>query len=126
MRPEMCIICNDASHYNTIVSQTRNIVFQLRRFVSNTKNERLSREEEQFKQNLNLGNQHFHFMCGHCFKINESEMRNLEKEMNDLLVEIAIDLTQKDNRYYETLRLLQGAYSTKYHLFESFCLRKFS
>lgn len=126
MKPEICMICNDKKHYNITVSQTRNIVLQLRRFISNNETKRFSREEEQFKQNLNLGNQHFHFMCGHCFKVNESEMRNLEQEMNELLVNIAIHLTKKDDKYYETLRLLQGTYSTKYHLFERFCLRKFS
>jgi hypothetical protein len=52
------------------------------------------------------------------------ELSLLEKKIDNLLIIIARNINDKNKDYHDVLRLLSGAYSGKYHIFESYCLKK--
>ena len=64
-------------------------------------------------------------MCGHCSKINETDLKMVEKEMNTIIIQIASEVNEKNSTYFQTLQLLRGTYSYKYNCFERYCMKKF-
>lgn len=126
MKQGMCLVCNDKRKYEVEVSQTRNIVIRLTNMLGENISNRFNREENEILRQLSMHNKHPHFMCGNCYRVNTMELKNLEKKLDTLLVIAIRKTTKKDTIYYETLRLLSGAYSGKYHIFEKSCLKEFA
>ena len=124
MRPEMCIVCNDKRKYERKVQDIRRIVSRLKTMANKHSINNDYKNNELLSQ-LRMHNQHIHFSCGHCYKINTMELSNLEHEMDILLVSIANNINECNKTYHDVLYLLQGTYSGKYRIFQSFCLKKF-
>lgn len=123
MRPEMCLICNDVRHYETTVNDVKNIIRRLERYK--TKNT-IPKDKEYYRliQDLNFDKKHPHFMCGHCFKVNTNTLRIAEDNLNQLLTELTLSLTEKDNVYHEILQSLRGYYPGKYRVIERYVISK--
>lgn len=126
MRQEMCLVCNDKRKYEIEVSQTRNIILHLNSMIGENISNRFNREENELLRQLGMYNKHLHFICGNCYRVNTMELKNLEKKMDTLIVVIARKVEKRDRLYNETLRLLSGSYSGKYHMFQNYCLKKFN
>lgn len=121
-----CYVCQDDRNFNMLVNQTRNINNQLKRYCMNSfDNDKMDYNLQELRNNLNTVSLHCHFMCGTCLKVNEIELINVEQELNNILIHIASELTEKNHIYFNTLQLLRGRYSQKYHCFEKYCLKKF-
>ena len=114
---EVCFVCNDDKTFHTAVSEVRNMISVLNRFVK-----KVEHNEKYYHliQQLNNDRKHIHFMCGHCMKVNEMELRNLEYQLDELLVSFLLSAKEKNNYYYEILHMLQGHYPLKYKIIERY------
>ena len=121
MKQGMCLVCNDKRKYEVEVSQTRNIVTHLNNMLGENISNRFNKEENEVLRQLSMHNKHPHFMCGTCLHVNISELKNLEDKMDILLVKITKNIDIKGSTFHDTLRILQGSYSGKYHVFEQYC-----
>ena len=124
MNPMLCMVCNDKKKYESEISQTKQIVNQLSILYERCSTENSFSERKELLRQLKMYKKHPHFMCGHCFRINLTELSNLEDKMDELLVSIVNNIKEKNEIYYSTLRLLSGGYNGKYHVFQNYCLRQ--
>lgn len=118
MRPEICMCCNDESHYNTLLYQVTNIENSLRRIIS--KNEKIERNNEYWKLKNEFSNdrQHPHFMCGVCYKVNTTQLTHIEDEIDELLACYILSKNKNKTEYRKILHYLSGYYPLKYRIFE--------
>lgn len=123
MRPEICMICNDKKRFETEISKTRLIFNRLRNMDIKYSDRNFTTEEHELLRQLKMNNKHPHFMCGNCFRVNISELKNIEYQIDVMLVCISKNIKEKDETYYNILQLLRGEYSGKYHIFERYCLQ---
>ena len=123
MNPTMCLVCNDKKKYEMKVHDVKNIISQLKRYISNNVNKTLDGEDYEILRQWGMHNQHSHFMCGRCYKVNTMELTNLERDMDVLLVSIAKEINKDSLIFHKVLHLLNGRYSRKYQIFRQFVLK---
>ena len=115
-----CNCCNDKRRYESHIYTAQNILNRLGNIANRYDNEEFSSKEKQLLQHLSMDGKHPHFMCGQCLKVDTQDLKNLEQKIDILIVKIAKNVTHDNREYYDTLRLLQGEYSGKYHILERF------
>ena len=118
----MCLVCNDEHKFNIAINNVQNMIFQLKKIVKTkeVKNENFYHLFYQFQKD----SKHIHFKCGTCQKVNEMQLKNLEKELDEILTTICFQIKSKDTIYFKVLRILQGHYPLKYKIFEKYFLTK--
>ena len=118
----MCLVCNDEHKFKIAVNDVENMIYHLKNFVNKTQ----IKDNEYYHLFYQFQNdsKHIHFICGVCHKVNEMRLKNLEKELDEILTNICIDIETKDTIYFEVLRTLQGHYPLKYKIFERYVSKK--
>lgn len=122
----LCLVCNDISHFQTKLLQTKKIVVNIRNInakyhscisKSNTNN--------TLKNILLSDKQYCHFKCGKCMRADLNALRTIEKDIVDqLMIFLNIVETNKDkvsiSDFKYILSNLAGNYSLMYKTVDKF------
>lgn len=120
----LCHCCNDKRRYESYIYTAQNILTRLSRIANKYDYAEFSSKERQLLQYLSMDVKTPHFMCGQCMQVDIQNLKSLEHKIDMFLVQIAKNVTHDNREYYDTLRLLQGEYSGKYHVFERYVRKK--
>lgn len=114
-----CYVCTDVKKFERAVNDVKRINYSINRYLMRfdyDKSNRLTREEEILLRQISLDKKHIHFMCGKCFKVNESELLNAEKELKNNFIKVVrvLKLHENDKKTNalrkEVANLLRGHY----------------
>ena len=118
-----CMCCNDIKRFESDVRTVERKVSILER--ENFKEAPNEREYSELRRDLKFDRKHSHFMCGHCSKANTYKLTLLEDKLEDLLVNAAFSINEKNKSFHDIFQLLRGDYSGKYRVMERFFYKKF-
>lgn len=112
----MCLVCNDIKHFNMKVYDTERI----QKYLSHYAEPIAEKEDLQLWQNLSMPQQHQHFMCGHCYKVDGMQLRRSEQMLAETVYGICKKIEQGEEiPVHEVLRTLQGYFPIMYKCVET-------
>ena len=115
MREAVCMVCNDKRKFQTTVHDVERIANVLSRMVRETRKV----TDHKLMRDISADKKHPHFMCGHCYHVNEMQLRNEEQKVHNYVYAFCEQIRngQKVN-VYDALRVLQGHYPILYRIVE--------
>lgn len=105
MRGSHCYVCNDAKKHRIKVNDLERIyknmrIFVRERVVSSDLNIRKNDKLRKVMLNLDYDKPSVHYMCGHCTKVNESELDIAYDRVKKAYIELIVILLRTDDEDY--------------------------
>lgn len=108
----MCTVCTDKRKFQRAVEDARRISNQLYGLTKDLPES----EDNRLLMAMQFDVMHIHMMCGSCYKVDETELRRYEREMDKALLKVIKSGDKSLLR--QSLGLLSGYYPGKYHFVE--------
>lgn len=118
------LYCNDKKKFDLSLSNAKRIKYRLEELLKFSNINYELTDKDKFEISRIYCKSHHHFMCGHCYKVNEHELWKIEDEIKNLAYKIykIIQRTDLDKNTYNHLKynaqnLLRGHYPNLASLF---------
>ena len=119
------MVCRAENKFNIEISNIKRITQQVKQLSNYENKQENNREIRELSSQLMYDKKYIHYMCGTCYKINETVLINLERQLDKLLIDFAIHYTvNKKGELQQILRILSGHYPLKYRSLENYCIKQ--